>query len=334
MRTRLVFLSFLVSLFAINAFALNDGIPKLTVVNPVVDFGRVNQGKKLDLEFHLRNDGTAPLDLKRVYPACGCTVASSLPTKPLEPGQDFDLKVTFDTSGFYGFKSKVLRVYSNDPQKASTLLTLKGFVEEVAKVTPERISFGDVEQGTAREATFKVVQNDTSVRIKEIVARPEGLEVESAENRDGSWNGTVRLTKAVPVGVFRGSVLIKTTSKTRPVIALPIFARVLSDLRATPSTVSFGLLEGPLEGAVGESVTVENTAESPLTELAAEIDIRDAEVHTKQLSGGKSYSITVTLPSGMVGNLKGKLKIVGTRASGETREIAVPVFGIITRKGP
>src|SRR3954462_221161 len=49
--------------------------PRLTIVEPVKDFGTVPKGDKIDWSFLIKNPGTADLNITNARPSCGCTVA-------------------------------------------------------------------------------------------------------------------------------------------------------------------------------------------------------------------------------------------------------------------
>ncbi|HEX4851256.1 MAG TPA: DUF1573 domain-containing protein, partial [Puia sp.] len=39
------------------------------------DYGKIAEGKKLDVTYRFKNSGNKPLIIERVQPSCGCTVA-------------------------------------------------------------------------------------------------------------------------------------------------------------------------------------------------------------------------------------------------------------------
>ena len=58
---------------------------KLDVPQKVKDFGTVPQGKVIEANFELANEGTDVLEIKAVRPTCGCTVVDFTPK--VEPGK-------------------------------------------------------------------------------------------------------------------------------------------------------------------------------------------------------------------------------------------------------
>src|SRR5215218_3766232 len=49
--------------------------PRLTLVEPLKDFGTVPKGTKIDWSFEVKNTGTSDLEIISAKPTCGCTVA-------------------------------------------------------------------------------------------------------------------------------------------------------------------------------------------------------------------------------------------------------------------
>ena len=76
------------------------------------DFGKITEGQKLDVIFRFKNTGDKPLIIESVRPSCGCTVADP-PKAPIAPGQDGEIKGTFDSNGKSGLQHKTIYVYAN-----------------------------------------------------------------------------------------------------------------------------------------------------------------------------------------------------------------------------
>jgi len=76
------------------------------------DFGKIVEGQKLEVAFRFRNTGDKPLVIERVQPSCGCTVAEQ-PKEPIQPGQEGQIKASFNSEGRVGTNHKTLFVYAN-----------------------------------------------------------------------------------------------------------------------------------------------------------------------------------------------------------------------------
>ena len=76
------------------------------------DYGKINEGQKLDVSFRFKNTGNKPLIIIRVQPSCGCTAAEP-PKEPIPPGGEGTIKATFNSQGKEGPNSKDIYVEAN-----------------------------------------------------------------------------------------------------------------------------------------------------------------------------------------------------------------------------
>jgi hypothetical protein len=93
------------------------------------DFGKIDEGQKLEVSFRFKNTGDKPLVIDRVQPSCGCTVADQS-KEPVAPGAEGLVKATFNSEGHAGINHKTLFVYSNTRGARNEALQ---FVVEVEK---------------------------------------------------------------------------------------------------------------------------------------------------------------------------------------------------------
>jgi hypothetical protein len=87
------------------------------------DFGKINQGDKVEHTFKVSNAGTADLIISEAKPGCGCTVSDYTKT-PIKPGEEGQIKVTFDSKGKSGPTSKSVTVTTNT-ENPKQVLTFK-----------------------------------------------------------------------------------------------------------------------------------------------------------------------------------------------------------------
>lgn len=83
------------------------------------DFGKIEEGKNLEVSFRFKNIGDKPLVISNVSASCGCTVPET-PKKPYAPGETGVIKASFNSSGKVGSQSKQVNVFANlDPAMTS-----------------------------------------------------------------------------------------------------------------------------------------------------------------------------------------------------------------------
>ncbi len=75
-------------------------------------FGDISQGDKVEHTFKFKNSGDAPLVLTNVSVTCGCT-APYWPREAIQPGEEAEILVRFNSTGKMGLQNKVITIYSN-----------------------------------------------------------------------------------------------------------------------------------------------------------------------------------------------------------------------------
>lgn len=102
--------------------------PKVQVEKAIYEFGEIKQGEKVTYAFKFKNTGKTPLIITNATATCGCT-QPEYPSAPVKPGEDGEIKVTFDSAGKSGLQDKVVTITSN-ANPAFEQLHLVGDVKE------------------------------------------------------------------------------------------------------------------------------------------------------------------------------------------------------------
>jgi hypothetical protein len=92
------------------------------------DFGRTKQGKSLVHVFKFTNAGTDTLKIGRVTSSCGCT-AALVSKDSLKPGEEGELKVTFNTTGYEGDLTKYIYLETNDPDHPRKQIAISASID-------------------------------------------------------------------------------------------------------------------------------------------------------------------------------------------------------------
>lgn len=101
----------------------SGGVPTIYFPETQHDFGKVNEGDKVNYTFRFSNKGTSQLLIKDIKSSCGCT-AALLSQDNLAPGQEGTLRVELDTKNRSGKMSRTITVNSNDPKDPTKVLTI------------------------------------------------------------------------------------------------------------------------------------------------------------------------------------------------------------------
>jgi Protein of unknown function (DUF1573) len=105
-----------------DAAAGKDLLPILEFETTRHHFGVIQSGEKVSYSFGFKNTGNAPLVITNAKASCGCTIPSYT-KKPIQPGADGSIEVTFDSKGKSGMESKNITIVANTIPN-STILTI------------------------------------------------------------------------------------------------------------------------------------------------------------------------------------------------------------------
>ena len=326
-------------LFVLNSQAIETpklATPQFNVKAPIFDFGSVKQGAKITHEFVLENAGNLPLEIQKISPACGCT-AAELSNKTIAPGQSEPLKVTFDTDGFHGPKDKTVRIYSNDPKEPMKVLRIKGIIMRDITVIPSRIYFGEVRFAGKNEKILKVIlDNPSSVLVKKVTSDSEFINVSHEKlknNTQHSGNIIVKIKQNAPIGQLRSRISIKTNSKENPVIVVPVFAKIVGDLVLQPSDITFGYVDSSNNDTISKSIKLINSGEENIKVLSIEGTGEKIKAFVRETLPGREYEIIVSLQPAVVGAIKEELIIKTNHSDTKQKDVTLPVFGLVAKKG-
>ncbi len=95
-------------------------LPEITFETKEHNFGKVISGEVVSYNFKFKNTGNADLIISKVSSSCGCTV-TDYPDKPIKPGEEKYLEVTFDSDHRRGFQSKSVTVATNAQPSQKTV---------------------------------------------------------------------------------------------------------------------------------------------------------------------------------------------------------------------
>ena len=93
------------------------------------NFGKIQQGKPVSVEFTFTNKGTSPLVISNVKGSCGCTV-TQYTKDPIAPGKTGNVKATYNAAAMGAF-NKSVRVTANVEGGTETLYIKGEVVKEV-----------------------------------------------------------------------------------------------------------------------------------------------------------------------------------------------------------
>lgn len=300
--------------------------PRLDVPAAVYNFGAVSQGVPVKHTFKIINRGDADLIIGSVQTTCGCTVAQPA-KKLLRPGESTEITATLDTSHERGRVDRRIDVYTNDPKTPDKALTLAGMITVQAEAVPAEVNFKKVRRdaGASRQVEIKYLgKKAAGFRVTKFSNSNPAIKVTRTATPSGAAAGLeIKVLPSMPVGAFQDVVEVATS--WRP-IEVPVYGRVVGDLRTEPAQVSFGILPHG-QGAV-RYVRVINAGSKPVAIKAVTSSNSAVSAQAKALEQGKEFRITLRLKPGLPdGQLQGQLKI--TTDDPSQPSLTVPYFGVV-----
>lgn len=228
MKVSLCAVPLLASLLLINpAFAA----PELSVEEGSYNFGTVPQGKKVQHSFRIKNSGDAPLQIKKLEAACGCTAVKPS-TSLLQPGKSAEIGVTFDSASFSGKVVKSVTMTTNAGKTPTYTFNMEGTVAEELQVAPRQLNLGPLSAGASKQATVTVTNNGgSSIKLTAVNVTSSSLQIKStirkAELKPGeSGSIEVSVTARPEAKVLSGYLHIVTTGQQKKEITVPVYGSV------------------------------------------------------------------------------------------------------------
>src|SRR5664279_940203 len=288
--------------------------PRLTIVEPVKDYGTIPKGEKLDWSFVVKNTGDADLQIIAAKPGCGCTVADF--DKVIKPGETGNVTAHVDTTAFAGPIAKSVTLETNDPTTPTSQLTIHAIVKPYVDAFPAGFVRFNLLQGDADSQTVTIYSDEddpfqvTSVETPApepgkdpwIKASFEKItnEGDLAPNvgKPGQAQYRVKITVGGPdarVGVLAEKVRIVTNSKHQPEYLVSIAGVIRPPFRVEPNALNFGEVT-PVDVAATRMVILHsNNMKTPESFVVSKAESSNSAVVTSVKPGANKGEYEVTL---------------------------------------
>jgi hypothetical protein len=233
--------------------AAEEKTPRLTIIEPVKDYGTIAKGEKLDWSFLVKNTGDSDLQIIAAKPGCGCTVADF--DKVIKPGETGKVTAHVDTTAFAGPIAKTVTLETNDLTTPTAQLTIHAIVKPYVEAFPAGFVRFNMLQGDAETQSVMIYSEEEEPFQITKVESPAGWvktsfekvanETDKAPNvgRAGQDQYKVNITVGGPdgpVGPLAEKVHIITNSKHQPDYFVSVAGVIRPTLRVEPSSLNFG----------------------------------------------------------------------------------------------
>jgi hypothetical protein len=302
--------------FLLLAHASGAAEPKTVVPEPVVDVGVVEKGAKIEHRFLIRNDGNAPLEIREVEPACGCTVAEF--DRVIAPRSSGEVLAIIDTKNFRGPIAKSVTVFTTDPANPRLNLVVKAEVRPQVEARPGYARLIVVEGEPAESSKqwlwssdgppLEISKVDSPYPFLKVDFRLADAEERSEKGAEQQWLVEMTLSAAAPVGPLADFVVVHTNHPGQKVVKIPVSGFVRPVVAVKPRRADFGPQD--LSEPYSATLEVTNLGSEEISVGAATTDLPGVETEVEEVEAGKLYRVTVRLSPGMEkGPFRGKLEI-------------------------
>ena len=243
--------------------------PVIAIDQPHFDFGRISGEGKAVHRFKVTNKGSAPLNISRLNPSCGCT-STVIGQWTLNPGESTEVEATFNPTGMHGLVHKSIQVVSNDPANATVNLTLEADVQREIMPSTESIFFQDVIRTIPGKVSVKFTSGSGAPVVLTEAKAPGAPYLSATIRNEGKepWVDIVMDGKLVPPGrtVGTDAVVVRTTSAKAPLINITVQWVMRSSLVTDPERIAW---QEPAGKELRKKVTLKQVDGKPFRILSA-----------------------------------------------------------------
>ena len=305
--------------------------PRLTIVEPVKDYGTIPKGEKLDWAFVVKNTGDSDLQIISAKPGCGCTVADF--DKVIKPGETGKVTAHVDTTAFAGPIAKTVTLETNDPTTPTSQLTIHAIVKPYVEAFPAGFVRYNLLQGDADSQSLVLYsEEDEPFQVLGVEVPPaepgkdawvkatyEKItnEADRAQNvgKPGQDQYRVKITVGgndAKIGPLADKVRVITNSKHQPDYYVSISGVVRPPFRVEPSALNFGEVT-PSDSAATRMVMLRsNNLKTPESFIVSKAESSTPVVVTsvKPSANKGEYEVTLQIAKdAKPGDVDGSVKI-------------------------
>ncbi len=317
--------------------------PRLTVVEPVKDFGTVAKGDKLDWNFIVKNTGNADLEIIAARPACGCTVSDF--DKVVKAGQSGKVHASVDTTAFTGPIAKSVTVETNDPSTPTVQITITAVVKPYVEASPAGFVRFNMLQGDAESQTVVLYSEEDEpfqilkVEVPQPWIKADYVKIEDPAQaiqnagRPGQAQYRFQITAGGPdakLGPIAEKIKITTNSKHQPEYNVTVSGVIRPTFRVEPAGVNFGEVLASESAATRTVILKSNNLKAPETFVVSKVEssVPGVSAAVKPTTNKGEYEVTLQVAKdAKAGDVAGDVKIF---TNDKVRpQVIVPVKGTI-----
>jgi len=204
-----------------------------------------------------------------------------------------------NTVGREGRLKKSAKVYSNDPKKPETRISISTVVKQFISVKPKnRVRLLGYEGEEIKKQVTITSVEEQPLEIKEITS-DIGDKIEYKLEKKGKDYTLEIKNRTTQEGSYRGRIKLKTNSEKKPLVVVYVTGRILGSISLEPKSLSFGVIDTNW----GNFDTIKFEKIIRLRDLrGGGLIIEEIKpsrdwilIENKRSEGGRDYAIIVTL---------------------------------------
>jgi len=268
--------------------------PVIEVRETSKDGGVVEEGTVVKLQFTVANTGKSDLQIVRVKPDCGCSIAHW--DKQIKPGETGTIQAEMHTEYFRGTVTKHFTVFSNDPLQPELRLAISARVTPLVQVTPSTVAMLAVEDQPASYEFTLERSGGHAMKVVEVIPNAPYLRAEATPlSGEGRYKVTVTATTDTPPGRNVVPVVVKTDMPTAGMLTLIV--TVDRGIVTVPPMVFYGMVPKDIKTPSLAAVTISRQSGGfHIKETSLDDPKLVAKLET--VRDGAEYRVTVTYAGG------------------------------------
>lgn len=289
----LFFVSIFSSVTVLPNYISAQTASNLSVKEPYFNFGQVTEGEKLEHVYHVQNSGSVPFSINEVLTNCGCLVVAG-EKQEIAPGNQGDIKILFDTTGFSGTEKKNITVLTSDPLASTIMLIFEGRIDPFVTAEPELIDFRNTSLQSVTPLVHNVKLNfATEAYAKMAAVRSQSKKIGISNVRDSGKIKTFDVILKTPLksGNLSERAIVTLNAKPGFLKSIPVIANVIGPIKLSRNTLLFDNI-GRQDVKTGE-VKISVNSNLKIKALTVIPDNQNILSEVKTIAEGKDYVVTI-----------------------------------------
>lgn len=289
---------------------------------PKHNFGTVARGAKTEHIFTFTNTTARNIRINSVRASCGCTTPSIV-TQSVRPGEVGAIRAQFNTLSFLGQRGATITVQFIEPYFAEVQLRVDGFVRRDIVFTPGEVSWGTVNEGSAKEQVVNIAYAGRSDwKITKATCANPNIKIDLTETRRQgqlvNYQMKVKLTGTAPAGSIYHPIVFETDDNRLRTVPLSMNGQVQSAVSISPAVLY--LSDSEQGQVINKTLFVRGNEDFQLTTFESNDPSVKGIVSDKK---AKFHRVPITIDTtGKSGEFTSEI-VIGTDMNGLTRTVKV-----------